>query len=245
MNSMNYSRRQLLTHGLGGLATLGAAAFLPGCQSGTTASGMPMTPWPDLSPRPSTRGNGYTPSSASTQAATPSASMPGVLARSTWASRGPIPSRINPMRGISRITIHHEGMPDMPFTTTDKDATRQRLEMVRNSHVNHRGWADIGYHFVVDRAGRVWEGRPLAYQGAHVKNENENNIGVMCLGNFEIQTPSAAQVTALENFVRDLRRRHRVAEARIYTHRELGSTSCPGRNLQPRINWLRQQHKFA
>ncbi len=242
---MRYSRRQLLTRGIGGLASLGAASLLPGCQNGsTTQLGMPLTPWPDLRPHPDSRGNGYTPSPVRTVSTATATKIPGVNPRSAWTSTGPMRSRINPMRGVSRITIHHEGMPTA-FTATGRDATRTRLELIRNSHVNHRKWADIGYHFIVDRAGRVWTGRSLAYQGAHVKNENENNIGVMCLGNFEIQTPSAAQVTALENFVRDLRRRYRVTEARIYTHRELGLTTCPGRNLQPRIDWMRKYKKFA
>ena len=37
----------------------------------------------------------------------------------------------------------------------------------------------------------------------------------------------------------------RIAEVRIYTHRELGPTTCPGRNLQPRVNAMRQAHQFA
>ena len=69
--------------------------------------------------------------------------------------------------------------------------------MIRRGHVNHNGWADIGYHFAVDRAGRVWSCRPLVWQGAHVKDRNEGNIGVLVLGNFEIERPTSAQLNAL------------------------------------------------
>lgn len=98
--------------------------------------------------------------------------------------------------------------------------------------MSSNGWADIGYHYVVDPAGRVWEARPIQLQGAHVKYNNEGNLGVMVMGNFEEQYPTSAASASLDDFVAELMRRHGVGVGRVYTHREIRPTACPGRNLQ-------------
>lgn len=147
------------------------------------------------------------------------------------------------MAGINRITVHHEG--HTPVWFTDEASTKARIEQVRNIHTRDRKWGDIGYHYIIDRAGRVIEGRSIAYQGAHVKNQNEHNVGVMLLGNFEQQSPSQAQVNTLQTTLRFLMAKHRVPVSRVYTHRELGKTACPGRNLQPRVARLRTSGALA
>lgn len=155
----------------------------------------------------------------------------GVIRRSNWTRAGIArPGEIYPLRKVNRITIHHEGVT--PYTATSEEATRQRLEIIRRGHVTVRGWADIGYHYLIDPAGRVWEGRPVQYQGAHVKDQNENNLGIMVIGNFERQVPNAAQTTSLDRFVAGQMRQYRVPVSRVFTHRELAPTECPGRNLQ-------------
>lgn len=146
-------------------------------------------------------------------------------------------ARLNPMNGVNRITVHHEGWTQVWFT--DKATTAKRLDQIRRNHVD-RGWGDIGYHYIVDRAGRVWEGRNLRYQGAHVKDQNEHNIGILVLGNFNVQQPSEAQMKALVQTIRTLMRAYNVPASRVYTHQELNSSTCPGRNLQQRMISLRR-----
>lgn len=164
------------------------------------------------------------------------------IPRSQWTRVRPA-GNINPMQGVNRITLHHEGNQAVNFV--DESNTMDRLELIRRSHTSHRGWADIGYHFIVDRAGRVWEGRPLAFQGAHVSENNPHNVGVMVLGNFDIQRPSDVQIQAMQGTIRHLRRQFRVAPNQIWTHRELGRTSCPGDMLQPVIHRMRSNGQFV
>ncbi|MCB1256309.1 MAG: N-acetylmuramoyl-L-alanine amidase [Microthrixaceae bacterium] len=63
-------------------------------------------------------------------------------------------------------------------------------------HMNGRGWNDIGYNFVVDKYGGVWEGRgggadrPVI--GAHAAGFNSGSVGVMVLGDYTATAPSAA-----------------------------------------------------
>ena len=133
------------------------------------------------------------------------------------------------MGRVNKITIHHEG--SSPFYSTNQGDVARRLESIRAGHVS-KGWADIGYHYVIDPAGRVWQGRPTSLQGAHVKDENPGNLGVMVLGNFESQRATPAQLATLDQFVASQMRQYGVSVRNVYTHRELRPTACPGRSLQ-------------
>ncbi|MEX0885518.1 MAG: peptidoglycan recognition family protein [Phycisphaeraceae bacterium] len=236
---MNMSRRQMLLAGLG--------LLVGGC---STRDGnrppRPRTHWPGAASRPR--------SGAGTDVAAPAPPHPtrtsapvdaalDVLPRSRWASTATRGGRVNPMNGINRITLHHEGWTTVDFT--DLATTQQRLERIRSNHVNNLGWADIGYHYVIDRAGRLWEGRPIGYQGAHVGGNNEHNLGIMLLGNFDNQQPTRAQLDAMVDTVRTLRRRYNVPAHRVVTHQEITPTACPGRRLQPQIVRLRSAGRFA
>lgn len=160
----------------------------------------------------------------------------GIVPRSAWAKDRPVPTLADPLRRITRITIHHEG--STVYTSTRMDDTLRRLESIRQAH-RQLGWADIGYHYAIDPAGRVYEGRSLQLQGAHVKNNNEENLGVVLLGNFEQQAPTPQALSALERFVAQQMARYRVGVSRVYTHRELRPTLCPGRNLQGKVLSMR------
>jgi hypothetical protein len=158
----------------------------------------------------------------------------GLLPRSTWAGGAPIARHMDRMRPIDRITFHHDGMD--AFTDTSQHAAASRLETIRRAHLNRSPpFGDIGYHFIIDPAGRVWQGRPLDWQGAHVARQNEGNLGICLLGNYEVQQPTAAQERAIAAFLRSQMALHRVPADRVFTHRELAATKCPGRFLQPRL----------
>lgn len=169
---------------------------------------------------------------APTPVAVPDFNLPtGVLPRSMWTRAGVARSNdIHPIGGINRVTIHHDGMP--PASLHSQGAVAARIEQIRQAHVAGRGWADIGYHYVVDPMGRVWEARNIRYQGAHVKDQNQNNLGILVLGNFEIQTPTPMQLAAVDRFAAEQMARYRVPMWRVHTHREIAQTACPGRNLQ-------------
>lgn len=228
---MDVSRRQFL---IGSLGTLAVA----GCSSQSQIAGLPGPEWPSLNPHPRPGRE----AAVATRHLPTTGVLRQVLPRSQWTGRGPIKSRINPMGGISRITLHHEGSDPVHFDSYAD--TRGHLELVRKSHLR-RDFADIGYHFVIDRAGRIWQGRSLVYQGAHVSQNNEHNIGVMVLGNFDVQRPTNAQLQMMRVMVAELRRHYRVPVKRIYTHQELMPTRCPGTSLQPVVSSMRKRGQFA
>ncbi len=148
--------------------------------------------------------------------------------RTAWSRYAPIYSRLDRSANYYRITIHHEG--------NKAHSTRAMPEVIRDLRLDqaaHRrlGYGDIGYHFMIDYTGRVWEGRALKYQGAHVSSRNPGNIGIVLLGNFEKQTPSDAQKASLVKLVAELRKFYGIGRRRVYGHRDLDTTLCPGRRL--------------
>lgn len=176
-------------------------------------------------------------------AANPPVASPDTLAdrvnfmrRSEWTSADPRFSRLRCATVFNRITVHHAGAK--VNCHSEKNSVIFDLQGVMASH-SKRNYGDVGYHFIVDYVGRVWEGRSLKYQGAHVLGENIRNIGVMFLGNFEMQEPSAGQVRALTELTGFLRERYRIRKQEVYGHRDLGQSLCPGRHLYPHVLKLR------
>lgn len=126
------------------------------------------------------------------------------------------------MRNWTHIIVHHTG-------AEEKDAAQ-----VRRYHLS-LGWADIGYHYVLERDGTVVSGRSLSLQGAHCAAGGMNfyGIGVALLGNLENHPPLAAQQTSLYNLLLSLCRRFNIPPQRVLGHREVpgAATACPGRKL--------------
>jgi len=157
---------------------------------------------------------------------------PGVIPRSAWTRQAPLVREADPMRGIHTITVHHDGMS--PFETTSQQEAMHRLELIRNAH-RGLGWADIGYHYAIDPAGRVYACRPLELQGAHVRDHNHHNLGVVVLGNYERQSPTPEAVRTLNAFILGRMHAFGVSPTRVFTHQELRPSACPGRTLQARM----------
>ena len=206
------------------LFLLGSAVLLGGCAtSGPSDSRLlPGLVWgPDS-------GEDEVQDTAAAKLAVPS----GVIARSRWAKGSPIPSRMNRMRPVKRITVHHDGMSI--YTATAWNDTASRLETIRSSHLRRtpEKFGDIGYHFAIDPSGRVWQCRPLSWQGAHVARQNQGNLGIVVLGNYDKQTVNAKQQAALVRFMRVCMKQYKVPVSKVATHQEMDATACPGRSLQ-------------
>ena len=120
------------------------------------------------------------------------------------------------------------------FTDTSYKSAAKRLESIRRAHLGRspQRFGDIGYHYAIDPAGRIWSCRPLNYQGAHVRGQNPGNLGIVVLGNYDKQSVNRAQQAAIATFLSLQARRYRVPVSRIHTHQEMAATACPGRSLQ-------------
>lgn len=162
-----------------------------------------------------------------------------VNSRASWGATAAVPAKMKRMNGISRITIHHEGSAK-PNNETTPQQVAATLRLIQSQHRKRMGAGDIGYHFIIDRTGQIWQGRDISYQGAHTSGANSNNLGIMLLGNFEIQQPTPQQLAALRLLVNNLLRKYGLNPRKdVYGHGDFCNTQCPGKNLKPHVRALR------
>ncbi|MBI5882813.1 MAG: N-acetylmuramoyl-L-alanine amidase [Elusimicrobia bacterium] len=139
----------------------------------------------------------------------------------------------------SRITIHNTAGAQ-PETLED---ARSEMRLIQRYHQAGRGWNDIGYHFLIDGAGRLFQGRPENVVGAHVLSHNTGNIGISFMGNYHPpinDQPSPAQLKAAVELIRWLDEAYGIAPETLVGHRDLGKTDCPGDNIYSRLPDLRK-----
>ncbi len=81
------------------------------------------------------------------------------------------------------LVIHHSGNAILEEWTPLRLEERHRAK--KQMVFGGEGWADVGYHFIVDQEGVLFEGRNLLFKGSHVEGGNTGKIGIVILGDFE------------------------------------------------------------
>lgn len=124
-------------------------------------------------------------------------------------------------RNIREIIVHCTATPDGRGYTVE-DITRWHIE---------RGFATIGYHYVVYRDGSIHEGRDIDIAGAHCTGHNTCSIGVCYVGGMDktnrypCDTRTDAQKASLVKLLTDLRKFY--PHAQIHGHRDFAAKACP------------------
>ena len=162
--------------------------------------------------------------------ATPQVAAVAMENRAAWSPSAENRGNLEPMGRPRRLTIHHSAMY---FRDTRPKACAAQIQMIQRDHMGNRGYGDIGYHFLIDPAGRVWQGRDLRWQGAHASGaNNQQNIGICVLGNFLRgrggQGPTPAQLASMRGLVQQLMRTYGFGPAEIHCHSDFKATECPG-----------------
>jgi len=122
---------------------------------------------------------------------------------------------------VTHIVIHCTDTPEGRHTSVaDVDAWHRQ-----------RGWACIGYHYLIGLNGEIWEGRPLRYQGAHARGYNGVSIGICYVGGKRggkpADTRTPMQKLALTELVARLRRQFSKV-THVVGHRDLDPRKqCP------------------
>ena len=180
---------------------------------------------------------------------------PTLISRPEWGAdlfiRGiPVPLA-NP--SYDYMTFHHAA----GFSALTEEEGKAQVKAIQDLHQNIRGWSDIGYQFLIDQGGRLYQGRPfmdtstslsevpVLARGAHVGGHNVGNIGICLLGCYHPPEGSYCReeitVEALDTYVTlfsFLSENYGVSPPRIRGHRDFSSTACPGDNnyvLLPQI----------
>jgi len=162
-----------------------------------------------------------------------------IFARAQWGALNARPSRLTRATGRwTRITVHHSAEAYAPVLDGSAASSAQAIRRIQQHMMNGLDYGDIGYHFVIDPEGRVFEGRSMAWQGAHAAGSNNiENIGVCVLGNFEEGRPTPQALVSLQSTLNHMRQRYRIPRSGVVAHGDLKNTLCPGRSLTA---WLRQ-----
>lgn len=125
--------------------------------------------------------------------------QPGFATRTDWnCPDGQSPSCSSPeFTTTTHMIVHHSAGPN---TSSNWAAT---VLSIWNFHVNTNGWCDIGYNWVIDPDGIVYEGRGGGnnVKGAHFCAANSGTVGICLLGNFENDPPTAAALTSLRKLL--------------------------------------------
>ncbi|WP_369035752.1 MULTISPECIES: peptidoglycan recognition protein family protein [Streptomyces] len=151
-------------------------------------------------------------SASASASATPSASTStGTTAPTSTAAKPPITSRagwgadesLSPeapdylANGIKAVAVHHSaGTND--YTCAESASI---IRGIYTYHVKTNGWKDIGYNFLVDKCGTIFEGRKggvdKAVLGAHTYGFNTQTTGVSVLGDYSKVVPPTAVLTSV------------------------------------------------
>ncbi len=111
-----------------------------------------------------------------------------------------------------------------------------KVTEIRRWHVRERGWKDIGYHWLIDRDGKVARGRPETQVGSHVKGHNTGSIGICLIGGHGsaetdefLDNFTPEQDRALRDLIADIKTRADIKAVR--GHNEVAAKACPGFNV--------------
>lgn len=104
-----------------------------------------------------------------------------------------------------------------------------------------RGWAECGYHIVIESDGGVFRGRPDNVTGAHVAGHNNGNLGVCLIG---LNKFSRDQFESLRWIITGWQKSYGITDDKIFMHYQWDSAqaqgkSCPNINYISFIGWLR------
>jgi hypothetical protein len=190
--------------------------------------------------------------------------LPHIIARSQWGADESIRTwdpEYAPT--LKAATLHHTA----DRNTYSADDVAGIMRSIYAYHTQTRGWGDIGYNFIVDKFGRIFEGRyggvSSTVIGAHAGGFNTGTFGVSMLGNYaEVDTPQVmleavasvmawklnlyglspygtSQLTSAGGGTSKYPKGQTVTLPTVFAHRDVGSTTCPGQYAYNRMGQLR------
>jgi N-acetylmuramoyl-L-alanine amidase len=192
------------------------------------------------------------------------AGEPAIVTRSGWNADEEIVRGKPIVAPRLKLAVVHHTANSNDYTRAEAAAIVRGIE---DYHVQGNGWNDIGYNFLVDRFGDVFEGRAGGMTrnviGAHAEGFNSGTVGVALIGNFQNATPSKAMQDALVKLLAwrlDLAHvdplstvaytsggNAKFAAGKVVTlraisgHRDTGPTDCPGNDAYAILSTVAKQ----
>lgn len=112
---------------------------------------------------------------------------------------------------------------------------KETVASIRNYHVNHNKWSDIGYHFVIEvdsnGRGHLKRGRSDARDGAHagVVKYNREGLGLCVVGNYDTMRMSEVLFKDVTGAVLHICKLYNISPKNVLGHKDIKATACPGR----------------
>jgi hypothetical protein len=139
-------------------------------------------------------------------------------------------------KDVKLLVVHHSAL----VVQNDPRPAVERVRALYKYHAMTKGWGDVGYNYLIDEDGKVYEGRlgGKFVVGGHAYCNNIGSIGIVMLGNFEIEQPTDAQTKGLQRLLSSLANDYHIDtsksvqfhgkkfDAPIVRHRDLLSTLC-------------------
>jgi hypothetical protein len=178
---------------------------------------------------------------------------PGIVTRRQWGANESWRSGRPSYASVKFGVLHHTAGSNS-YTRAEAPGV---VRGIYHWHTSGNGWSDIGYNFLVDRYGTVYEGRYGGIErgvvGAHAAGWNSGSFGVAIMGNFQVASPPAAAVAAANDVIAWKYLIHGIPGnsgatvshngrtiPRLVGHRDVGQTSCPGQYLASRMPQMRR-----
>lgn len=167
--------------------------------------------------------------------------------RADWCPSGNCPEITNPVfTDVSHLIVHHSAGVN---TSSDWAAT---VRSIWDFHVNTNGWDDVGYNWLIDPNGVLYEGRGDNVRGAHFCGKNTNTQGICMLGTYIDDAPTPESMTTLKEYLAwksadlnidptasSLHAPSEYSIPNVSGHRDGCSTTCPGDMLYADLPQLR------
>ena len=123
------------------------------------------------------------------------------------------------MKKVRKLIVHCSDTPD----ECNLDAS-----YIHDMHLSF-GWNGIGYHKVILRNGKIEEGRPEYWVGAHVKGLNNISLGICLIGRNNF---TEKQFNSLEKVLKKWKKKYSEAEILGHSESTLTNKTCPNFDVQ-------------
>ena len=188
--------------------------------------------------------------------------VPHVITRAEWGASAPVctPDVATTLVGA---VLHHTAGSNTYSTVAEAE---QQIRNDQRYHIQSRGWCDLGYNFVVDKWGNIYEGRANSMTkpviGVHAGGFNTGTVGIAMLGTYTDVNPSAATLESVADVIgwrlgvygvnpqgmmtyytgvgeNSKFLNQTVALSRVFGHRDVAYTACPGNVGYTTLGWIR------
>lgn len=132
------------------------------------------------------------------------------------------------------VVVHHFASPDIPCGAT----IAEEAKAIRGVEAHHagKGWAGIGYNFVITQSGHIYEGRGWGRIGSHAKGRNSTSVGVCFAIDGDAHDLTPAAIKAFRDLVDAGVGTGEIApDHKIVGHRDVWATACPGDRIYAQL----------